>query len=999
MKFTTRQRLMASTLLFGAATLATPAWAQSTDTDTPATAPVTSEADPDAGAADPGSSSADDGDEIVITGSRIQRPDLTSTSPLAVVQDEEFALSGSVNVESVINTLPQVVPGATAFSNNPGGGVATLNLRGLGSTRNLVLVNGRRYIFFDTAQVTDLNTIPAFLLDSVDVVTGGASAVYGSDALAGVTNFHLRNDLNGMLAGGQYSITEEGDGARYNAYAALGADFGDGRGNVTVFGEYYKRGSIFQDARGFSAFTFGESGGAFVPGGSSGVPQGRLVAVGSFDNDGNPATATVSTGTGTNYAGLGAFFGTPGTSTAYVPANAYNYAPSNYLMVPQERWTVGGYGEYEIIEGVNAYAEVTFVNNKVENELAATPITQKVYVPLATICATVSAADCAQLTTVAANQQTAIAANPALLNFNGTFGGFNAGTSTFNALQPGEVALTANYRFTQIANRNSSDERNAYRLLGGFRGGITADINYDVYYMYARTKNSNVQEGNVSRSAFVRNVEDGTCDIYGLNQLSDDCIANTAILAQNQEESTLQVAQGSISGRTPLTLPWANEPIGFALGLEWRSMGARFIPDTALSSGDVAGFNAGDPTEGSYDVKEIFGEIRIPVIQDSFIHRLEFNGAARYSDYSLEAVGGVWTYALGAELAPVRDITLRAQYQRAVRAPNVGELFGGQSVGFPAATDPCSDRTPVAGRTAALRALCEATGVPAANVFTNVIQTNDQIEGLFGGNPDLQEEVADTYTVGAVIRPSFIPRLNIAIDYYDIRVLNTISVAGGGVANILDLCYNVIADASSPLCGLINRDSQGAISGGGVFVVQATNANLARLDTEGVDFQLDYSYPLNFGLMGPNSRLSFFFMGNYTKENSFTPIVGLNSVVECAGKYGLNCDDPTPRWKWSSRLSWMDGPLTTSLRWRHIGGTEDDDPDTDFVTDDLEAVDYFDLAFSFNVTDNATLNFGINNLFDKKPPILGSNAEQANTYPSTYDVLGRDFFVSANFRL
>ena len=983
MKFTTRQRLMASTLLFGAAALATPAWAQSTDTDQPATAPVTSEADPDAGAADPGSSSADDGDEIVITGSRIQRPDLTSTSPLAVVQDEEFSLSGSVNVESVINTLPQVVPGATAFSNNPGGGVATLNLRGLGSTRNLVLVNGRRYIFFDTSQVVDLNTIPAFLLDSVDVVTGGASAVYGSDALAGVTNFHLRNDLNGILAGGQYSITEEGDGARYNAYAALGADFADGRGNVTVFGEYYKRGPIFQDARPFSAFTFGESGGAFVPGGSAGVPQGRIQAIG-----GAAACGT------TNYCGNGAFFSTPGTSVPYTGGSqAYNYAPSNYLMVPQERWTVGGYGEYEIIDGVNAYGEVTFVNNRVENELAATPITQRVYVPLTTICATVSAADCTQLTTIAANQQALIAGGST------AFGGFTAGTTAFNALQPGEVALTANYRFTQIANRNSTDDRNAFRVLGGFRGGITEDINYDVYYMYARTKNANVQEGNVSRSGFVTNVENGTCDIYGLNQLSQDCIDNVSILAQNQEESSLQVAQGSISGRAPLTLPWANEAIGFAIGLEWRSAGARFIPDTALSSGDVAGFNAGDPTEGSYDVKEIFGEIRIPVIQDSFIHRLEFSGAARYSDYSLDAVGGVWTYALGAEMSPVRDITLRAQYQRAVRAPNVGELFGGQAVGFPAATDPCSNRTPAAGQTAALRDLCIATGVPAANVFTAVIQPNDQIEGLFGGNPNLQEEVGDTYTIGAVIRPSFIPRLNIAIDYYDIRILNTISVAGGGVANILDLCYNVIADASSPICALINRDANGSISGGGEFVVSATNANLARLDTEGIDFQVDYSHPMNFGLFGPNSRLSFFFMGNYTKENSFTPIVGLNSVVECAGKFGLNCDDPTPRFKWSSRLSWMDGPLTTSLRWRHIGGTEDDDPDTDFITDDLPAFNYFDLAFSFNVTDNATLNFGINNLFDKKPPILGFNAEQANTFPSTYDVLGRDFFVSANFRL
>ena len=1002
MKFSTRQRLLASTLLLGAATLATPAWAQQGSTDQSAEPPITSEADPDAAQSDPGSPGVEEGagEQVIVTGSRIARRDLTSTSPLAVVQDEEFTLTGSATVENVINSLPQVIPATTSFSNNPGGGVATLNLRALGTQRNLVLVNGRRYMFFDTSQITDLNTIPTFLLDSVDVVTGGASAVYGSDALAGVTNFHLRNDLNGMIAGGQYGLTEEGDGARYNLYAAIGTEFGDGRGNVTIYGEYYNRGEIFQDARDFSAFAFNDGCsngcGTLIPGGSSGVPQGRIQAVGSFDHDANPATPNVSTGTGTNYAGLGAFFGIPGDSTPYNGAtDAYNYAPSNYLMVPQKRWTIGGYGEYEVMDGVNVYGEVAFVNNRVDNELAATPITQKVYVPLAEFCAQVSVDDCNQATTIAANQQAAIAANPALLDFNNTFGGFNAGAGEFNALQPGEVALTVNSRVTQIANRISLDDRNAYRLLGGVRGGITDDINYDVYYSYARTKNANVQLGNISRSAFTREVEAGNCNVFGLNQLSDECIAAVSIDAQNQEESVLQVAQGSISGNAPFTFPWANDAVGFAVGLEWRSMNARFIPDTALSSGDVAGFNAGDPTEGQYDAKEIFGELRLPIIQDNFIHRFELNGAYRFSDYSLEAVGGVHTYAVGAELAPVPDIAFRAQYQRAIRAPNVGELFGGNAIGFPGADDPCSDRTPVAERTPELQALCVATGVPLANVFTNVIQANDQIEGAFGGNPNLQEETGDTYTVGAVIRPRWVPRLNIAIDWYNIKIQDAIAVAGGSVQGVLDACYNTDAPALV-FCDLINRDSNGAISGGGVFIVTATNANLAQLNAEGFDWQVDYNHPLNFGLLGDTSRLSAAIIGNYTYRSSFVPFEGADEI-ECAGKFAGNCGEPTPKWKWTSRLSWADGPLTTSVRWRHLTGVDDEDGGNAVL--EMDSYDLFDLAFSFDVTDNATLNFGINNLFDKKPPIVGANAEQANTYPSTYDVLGRDFFVSAQFRL
>ena len=402
MKTTNRLRLLTSTFMIGATILATPAFAQ------------------DEGATISTEPTAEDGDAIVVTGSRIQRRDLTSSSPVAVVNAEEFTLSGSVNVESVINTLPQVVPGATSFSNNPGGGVATLNLRGLGATRNLVLVNGRRYIFFDASQVVDLNTIPQFLIESVDVVTGGASAVYGSDAIAGVINFRLRNDLNGVIAGGQYNITGEGDGARYNAYAAIGSDFADGRGNVSIFAEYQKRGSIGQGERDFSRTAFGDGANGLVPGGSPGVPQGRIVApetlaIGidaSCGGEDNPPrnAGCYSISEGTNYPGNGAFFGTPGTSTPYNTTNAYNYAPANFLMVPQERWTLGGFGEYEVSDGINVYAEVNYINNRVENELAATPLTQNVDFNIAAIAPNLSAADLQQINLIAARQQAAIAA-------------------------------------------------------------------------------------------------------------------------------------------------------------------------------------------------------------------------------------------------------------------------------------------------------------------------------------------------------------------------------------------------------------------------------------------------------------------------------------------------------------------------------------------------------------------------------------------------------------
>ena len=993
MKLSNRQRLMASTLLFGAVGLSSPAWAQQQDPTQPDQgAPVSAVPNPTAAKADPGSSGQND-KEIVVTGSRIARKDLSSTSPLTVVKAEEFALTGSVNVEQVINSLPQVIPGSTAFSNNPGGGVATLNLRGLGPQRNLVLVNGRRYIFYDASQVTDLNTIPAFLLDSVDVVTGGASAVYGSDALAGVTNFHLRTDLKGLLVGGEYAITEKGDGPRRDIYSAIGGQFADGKGYATVYGEFYDRGSIFQGQRDFSRFSLGDGDGVLVPGGSANVPQGRFTAPAISTVNGTDFT--IADGTVFNADNSGAIFRTPGVASAFQdPADRYNYAPVNYLMVPQKRWTIGGYGEYEVTPDIHAYGEVEFINNRVDNQLAATPVSQALNVPLAQTCAVVDAATCATLTSIsnnelAANAAAAAAGRPL------PFRSVRAGTGTVPVLTAGFVRLNGNYRFTQISNRVSLDDRNAYRMVGGVRGNLgLGDFKYDAYYSYARTKNSNIQVGNVSRSAFATNVANGTCNIFGADLLSQDCIDAVSIRAQNQDISTLQVTQGSISGNM-FTLPWAKNGVGVAVGAEYRKTSAEFIPDTALSSGDVVGFNAGDSTKGGYNVKELFGELRVPIIEDGFISKLEVNGAARYSKYSLKAVGGVWTYAAGVEFAPVRDIAFRGQYQRAIRAPNVAELFGGTSVGFPAATDPCATAAAAADPT--IKALCIATGVPSTSVGSTSLQPNSQIESAFGGNPNLKQEIGDTYTVGVVIRPRFIPRLNIAVDGYKIRVKNAISAAGGGTSGVLNLCYNIIQSASSPLCQAIIRDSSGIISGGD-FVVNAGNANLAQFDTKGIDFQADYSTPLSFGLMGGRSKLSFYFLGNYTKKNSTTPVVGVDNVIECAGKFGNLCGQPTPKFKTTTRVSWLDGPLTSSLRWRHLNAVRDDDPGTDYVVERLPAYNLFDLAFSMNVTDHATFNVGINNLFNKKPPILGDQQEQANTFPSTYDVLGRDFFVSTQFR-
>jgi iron complex outermembrane recepter protein len=591
--------LLAGTIMAGAV-FATPAYAQDAETTEAA---------------------VQEDSFIVVTGSRIQQRNVETAAPVAVVAAEEFKLSGTVNVENVLNSLPQVIPGTTAFSNNPGTGAATLNLRGLGSTRTLVLVNGRRWVSFDTNQVVDLNTIPQFLIESVDVVTGGASAVYGSDALAGVVNFRLKK-VEGLEMGGQYALTERGDGARTQLYGAIGTSFDDGRGSATVYAEYFNRESVFQGDRGFSNFALGGESfdDVLQQFGSSTLPTTRL--------NGSPRVAIVAN-PGTfaerpqDYLPLAsglviddAIFDTPGVGRPR-RGDTYNYAPVNYLQIPQERYLIGGYADYEFSDGHKAYTEVTYVNNRVATELAPTPVTGTFNVNIAAVSQFLSPAIIAELNTLDARET---AANNARIA---------AGLTPIAGAAPGTVSVALQRRVEETGSRNSLDERNAFRVLAGVTGGITDSLNYDAYYSYARTRNANVQAGNISRSAFQRGLDgtDSAINIFGFNTLTQDMVDQISIAAQNCDISTVEVANGTISGFLG-DFGWGGGDIGFAVGAEYRRVAAEFIPDTALSSGDVIGFNAGDATEGAYNVKEIFAEINVPIFETDGGQRLELTGAA-----------------------------------------------------------------------------------------------------------------------------------------------------------------------------------------------------------------------------------------------------------------------------------------------------------------------------------------------------------------------------------
>ncbi|WP_293977087.1 TonB-dependent receptor [Sphingomonas sp.] len=900
-----------------------------------------------------------DGSDILVTGSRIKRANLDTPAPIAIVTAEDFQARGAVNIEQVLNALPQAVSGLTAFSNNPGGGVATLDLRGLGPQRTLVLVNDRRYMFYDVNQQVDLNTIPQFLIQGAEVVTGGASAIYGSDAIAGVVNFRLR-DIDGVEVGGQSQVTERGYGARKEAHVALGLKASDSDSHFTVYGEYYKRNPAFQGDRSITYYAQQDNATktGFVNGGSASVTQGRF-------------STSAALGAGTNYTGLGAIFASPGISRPYTTADAYNYAPVNYMMVPQERWLGGAYGQYEISPLAKAYTEISFTSSRTDTLLAATPVSGTFSINIGNNARYLSAADVAQLRQIAARQGTAA---------------------------QDTVSLSVARRVSEVGARSNHDDRNAYRVLGGVKGNLSDHWSYDAYYSYARTKNSQVQDGDVSKSAFAAALLSGSINIFGPNTITPEGVKAISIQAQNQDISVLQVASASATGRL-FNFNWGADDVSIAFGTEYRSTHSQYIPDSAVASGDALGLGVGKPTKGGYNVKEAFAELRVPLVANRpGVYRLELTGAGRYSHYSLEAVRGTWTFGGGVEYSPFRQITLRGQYSRAVRAPSVAELYGGQYANSPTVADPCALAS--AATNATIKAVCIATGVPAADVGNSALQPNVQVKALAGGNPDLQEERSNSYTFGAVLRP--VRRLNITADYYHIKVNHVVAPAAGGTANILNLCYNVIQNASNAVCQLIHRNPSsgiidGSTNGDVTYSVTETTANLGQLVTSGADISLDYSIPLDFGLFSTSSQLSFTGSANYTDKFNTTPIAGLNSIIECAGKFGVRCGEPQPKLKTNARLAYRDGPITTSLGWRRLGVVHDDDPATTFTVERIKAYNLFDFSLVAKVG-GMTWSAGINNLFDKKPPIIGSNQAEDNTYPSTYDVLGRDFFVSASIK-
>jgi iron complex outermembrane recepter protein len=938
-------------------------------------------------------------EEIVVTGSRIARPDLTSSSPVAQIGAAELKQSGVVNTENLLNTLPQAVPGITSNVNNGSNGTATVDLRGLGSNRTLVLVDGKRQTPTSSSGTVDLNLIPTALIKAIDVVSGGGSAVYGSDAVAGVVNFIMKNDFEGLEFSAGYQQTDKGEAPIYTADLTMGANFADRKGNVVLSLGYNKREALTQGERGgMLASAWGDNAArtGFVPSGSGSMEPGRVDPFVSGKFVTLPGVA--------NSAANSAYFLPTGDVRLYNQAtDTYNFAPVNYLQTPQERFSVTSLASYEIKPGLTAYAKGNFVNSKVVTQLAPTPVGSRIFRFSLDNNPFLTAASKTALNSLGSSSSYSIPTSSPWAT--GTYTDVDTdGDGLYDT-----VTGVFNKRLSDVGPRVSSFNFSGFQMQLGLKGDIEA-INggFDIYYQYGNTHGSNTLLGDTSLARIQQGLllnstgtacadPSGGCvpvNIFGQGTMSPAAAEFIKTRINSAQDYEQQYGGFNINGDTANQFSLPAGPIGFAVGFEYRAEDFAFNPSQDLATGNLTGFNASPPVSGRFDVYEGYAELLVPLLKDlPLIKSLDLELAGRTSDYTGQP-HPVKTYKVAGSWKVFDDLMLRASYNKAIRAPSIGELYAPQGNSFPTSTDPCSAR---GAPNAAVRQACINSGVSASVV--GLINANQQTQTLTGGNPNLRPEEGKTLTVGAVYTPSWISGLSFTLDFYNIKVNNAIDTFGGGTANLMNVCYGPLVNGNpnSPYCKAIVRLANGSID----YVV-STNQNVAVREVEGLDLGVTYKTSLeNLGLPDWGS-LAIRSLYTNTWLYTITPD-DISAPVKCADKFGNRCRgfgvNPIPRHKLRTAANWRFNNVGVNLVWSHLDDVTDDAPTTKYTVERIGAKNYWDLSADWNLNDNVAFTAGVRNLTQESYPILGGNASPSNSgYPAVYDVMGRMFFLNARLR-
>lgn len=933
---------------------------------------------------------------VTVTGTRIQRRDYEAPSPVVTVGSDLLDQSGTVQLETVLNQLPQLVPSLTTTSNNPsargGAGQALVDLRGLDTVRTLVLLNGTRLMPTFTNGQVDLNQVPAALIENIEVLTGGASSVYGSDAIAGVVNVRLRENFQGVQLDAQYGQTEESDGETLNVDLLIGGNFAEERGNMVLALSYDDREAILSADRDFARVSLGPD---LQPFGSVTIPEGRYditltnlpsqAAVDAVFAQYGVAPGTVAATTPLGFNAAGTLFGTSPVANfqgdtsdpGFNPQSfSYNFAPVNYLQLPLTRRQIAGFGTYDLVEGAagsaEAYARLSYTTYEAEQQLAATPITG-LTVPVTN-------------PNIPADLAAILASRP----------------------DPG-APFTFRRRTLESGERIATNNYDVVQGLVGVRGGFAfaqRDWSWDVFASWGRTETTESQLGNISFSR-IQGLLDGEdlpgCPAaefnpFGLGTISPSCAQAIAIRATNVVEIEQENIVGAVTGPI-FELPAG--PLQWALGAEYRNTKGEFRPDEFLASGDVVGFNAQTPQSGRVGVTEYFTEFAVPLLRDlPAVQTLDLELRYRYSDYNVS--GGVDTYAGALTWAPVDTVSLRGSYNRAVRAPSIEELFLPPQENFPLYVDPCNAGSAVRSgpNAAAAEALCQAQGIPAAALGT-FAQPNPQVRAIEGGNLALDPESADTYTVGVVWQPDFQSfGLRTALDYWRYDIDETIGTVSANSA--INRCFNDVGanpgfDPANQWCQLFFRLPNGEITD-----VQETQQNLGKLRAEGIDMQVDYTVPLGerWGRLNVNFLVTRLLDWRF-QEDEVSPFGQFEGTIT------TDVAEAFPKWKGMINLGWDWRQFGFTWNARYIDGMRvvNDDALGSPVTEGLAArvpsFDYHRLTARWSPLDTFDVVLGVDNVFDESPPIYTDDSgagQQANTDPSTYDILGRRYFVSARYR-
>jgi len=956
---------------------------------------------------------ADDaGDEqiIIVTGSRIvSRPDFANPNPIQAVDSSTIERSGQTNLTEFLSTSPALI-GSQRNSDVAGSnlanaqlvGVNFLNLRNLGTDRTLVLVDGRRHVAgYPGSAAVDINTIPTDLVERVDVLTGGVSAIYGADGVSGVVNFILKKDFEGLRLRAQNGISQRGDAGERFFGATAGKNFSDGRGNITISYEFNETDRFSQKKR----LNYGRTGPswALVRNPADGAPN-------SAGDDPNVPDRVLMTGLRWADSSMGGAIDLDGDLVPDFTGEGTPYDLGTY--VPGTAFTVGGdstpreiyYGDYtpysrrhianamasfEVSPALKLHAELKYVKSKAWTE------SQPTY-----------------------DLYTELAPDNAYL------------VERFGAALASNGALFSRDNF-DFGQRRYELDRNLWRGVIGASGELSANLNYDASFVFGQSTQRSTNYGDRIADRYYAALDTaydangnitcrinlpGETDVFG-SSLGNPIVFNGApvtfqpgecvplnilgngspspealdfILANHSDYARLRqyVASFALSGDTGAFFNLPGGPLGFAAGVEYRKETSYFRPSQFSMDGVLIDNSPSQTERGSFDVKEAFAELRLPILAKMpFAYDLSLGGAIRISDYS--TVGTTTTWNVNGTYAPVRDITFRGTYSSSVRAPNITELFSPQNGTFEFIIDPCgidriSEGKPprAANCEAALTALGidPATFNPADSSFS---PQNSSLLGTQGGNPDLDSETAKTWTAGVVLQPRFVPGLTMSFDWYDIKLTKAIQYSTA--QDIVDLCYDQ-PSLDNAYCSLLSRSA----STGFISNYQVIPQNVASFRTSGLDMNLLYQLDLG----DKAGRLDIRLVGNYLDRLKFVPSLGAEPENERD-----NFDYPAPRWSATFDLTWSNGPLTLNYGINWWDKTRRVTREQEAANPDYAPAQYIwyrekwehEIYASYDVADKFQIYGGINNLFDRKPD------DGALAYPVS--AVGRYFYLGVKAKV